>query len=223
MRTRILAAAAAAVLPMTGCGTTPDVSVVDRPAPAVSEARQATSPWSVHRVQGWEVESYDSLDGLVGGADLVAVGTVTDVGPGPRWVESEGGETMVSEISAYTVELTEVLSGRPVGAVPGEITVEFGPDEPSTAARRRSLVGESALFVLRRKGAAIPAIGRLDPVPTEFDREVYRVVNSTGLIDDADGVALLPLGDPHQPWAEDLASASYAEALALVRAAAATS
>ncbi|GAA4760000.1 hypothetical protein GCM10023350_52730 [Nocardioides endophyticus] len=178
-----------------------------------------SSPWAVHYINGWEVESYGSLASLVRSADLVALGTVVAVKPGPTWVESEGDETMTSEITAYTVELTDVLSGKPVGSTPGRITLEFGPNSPDAVEGRTAVVGESSLFILRRKGAPIPSIGRLEPMKQDFAREVYRVVNSMGVIADVDGAAALPLGDPDQAWAEELERGSFAEALEHVRAA----
>ena len=187
------------------------------------EQEQESSPWAVHRIDGWEIESYDSLARLVDAADLVALGTVVDVRPGPRWVESEGDETVTSKITAYTVELTEVLSGEPVGETADRITLEFGPATrelgPDAVESRAAVVGESSLFILRRKGAPIPSIGRREPMKQDFAREVYRVVNSIGVIDDADGAAHLPLGEPGQPWAESLERGSYADAVARVRTA----
>lgn len=223
MRIPIRPVAAAAVLCLlSACGEVTNETGRSADAPARSSAETKSepesNPWAVHRIDGWEVEWYDSLAHLVHAADLIALGTVVDVHPGPRWVEAEGGETVTSEISAYTVKLTDVLSGKPVGPIDGEITLEFGPDSPDAVESRAAVVGESSLFILRRKGAPIPSIGRLEPMKQDFPREVYRVVNSVGVIDDVDGAAALPLGEPDQAWAERLERGSYAGAVTQVRA-----
>jgi hypothetical protein len=229
-----LATAAVALMLLTACGTVtgenirsvglsaPSSVATDGPAldtGAGVGTEKESNPWAIHYINGWEVESYDSLARLLDSADLVAVGTVIGVKPGPTWVESEGDETMTSEITAYTVELTDVLTGKPVGSRAGQITLEFGPNSPDAVEGRTAVVGESSLFILRRKGSPIPSIGRVGPMKDELAREVYRVVNSTGVIDDVDGAAALPLGDPDQAWAEDLERGSFADAVEQVRAA----
>jgi hypothetical protein len=115
-----------------------------------------TDGWIVHPPPRREVESYDSLADMVTSADLVAVGTVIGVKPGLTWVETDGDETMVSEITAYAAELTDVLSGKPVGSTSDRITLEFGPNSPDAVAGGTAIVGESSPFILRRKGVAIP-------------------------------------------------------------------
>jgi hypothetical protein len=229
-----LATAAVTLMLLTPCGnvtgenihsaglSAPSSVATDSPAldtGAGVGTEKESRPWAIHYINGWEVESYNSLARLVDSADLVALGTVMAVKPGPTWVESEGDETTTSEITAYTVELTDVLSGKPVGSTTGQITLELGPNSPDAVEGRTAVVGESSLFILRRKGAPIPSIERLEPMKDELAREVYRVVNSTGVIDDVDGAADLPLGDPDQAWAEDLERGSFADAVSQVRSA----
>lgn len=217
--------AMATIIPLliSGCGTGTDetdrsmhdASKNDRMVATVQES----SPWGIHQITGWEVESYGSLRGQTASADLVAVGTVVDAKPGRIWVESEGQETMTSEMTEYTVELREILAGKPVGPSSDQITLEFGPSAPTSAGERNAMLGTTSLFILRRKGASIPAIGRLSTMKDEYAREVYRVVNSTGLIDEVGGEAVLPLGQTDQAWSKELDKGTFAEAVRQVRVA----
>lgn len=222
-----LATAATMLLLVSACGGLTDEAnrLADPSAQSSSKADhsvdpgQERNPWAIHQITGWEVEWYDSLPSLTDSADLVAVGTVTDARPGRTWVESEGDETMTSEMTVYTVELGEILGGKPVGPTSGEITLEFGPNTPSAVEERTAVVGETSLFILRRKGAPIPSIERLEPMKDEFAREVYRVVNSAGLIDEVNGAAELPLGEADQAWSAELERGSFADVVERVRAA----
>lgn len=156
----------------------------------------ADNPWSQLRYEGsYEVETYDGLGGTVRSASVSVLGTVSDVRPGEVLIDSDGTEEMRYQSVVVSVSVDEVLSGA-IGADSASIDVEFGPYAEEDLAENNfdELVGQQSIYLLRLKGEGVPREGIAEN-PELMQRSVYRVVNSTGLLDDADGSVEAPLAE----------------------------
>jgi hypothetical protein len=96
-----------------------------------------------------ELYQFDSIPVMVATADLVAVGTVTDVREGQLVGDPEAG----LQLTEVTLRLGEVMKGDPTTR-----TIRLEIDDATTGAPSWLLAGEQSVFFLQRKtdGAASP-------------------------------------------------------------------
>lgn len=155
-----------------------------------------TNPWSVLSfAAGYEVESYAQLEGATRSATVSVLGTVTDVALGRQFVETDGREEMRSQMVTLVVSVDQVLTGQ-VKDGSQTVQVEFGPFDQGDLdlAKFEALIGEQSVYLLRQKGTGIP--GRTGVDKQEVARNVYRVINSQGLLDeDTEGTVDAPVAE----------------------------
>lgn len=177
-------------------------------------AAPVANPWAPFSFDGaYEVEHYNSLRGTVRSATVALLGTVTDVAPGPATEDSDGRETLRYRSVLVEVAVAQVLSGA-VADGTDTVRVEFGPYAEEDLARYRNLVGQRSVFLLRLKGSGM-AEQQVAPDDETLARNVYRLVNSTGLLDESDGVVEVPLADRNE-IVDDLAGDSFDATVARV-------
>lgn len=193
--TTVAIAAAAAVL-----GTAAGQALVGQPhaaAPTGSTSGQvAPSPWTKFSYEGaFEVERYDQLGVTVRSATVSVLGTVTDVQAGDVLVDSDGKEEMRYQSVVVNVAVNEVLSGAVTDGT-SSVHVEFGPfaEEDLASMSFDDLIGQQSIYLLRLKGSSVDSQG-ITADPALMKRNMYRVVNSTGLLDDVGGVVEAPLAE----------------------------
>lgn len=193
--TTVAIAAAAAVL-----GTAAGQALVGQPhaaAPTGSTSGQvAASPWTKFSYEGaFEVERYDQLGVTVRSATVSVLGTVTDVQAGDVLIDSDGKEEMRYQSVVVNVAVDEVLSGAVTDGT-SSVDVEFGPfaEEDLASMSFDDLIGQQSIYLLRLKGSGVDSQG-ITPDPALMKRNMYRVVNSTGLLDEVGGVVEAPLAD----------------------------
>ncbi|QYJ05242.1 hypothetical protein KUV85_06080 [Nocardioides panacisoli] len=224
------ASAALAAIVLAGCGTsapTADApSAGGEPSPSrtstTSEGEHGesvTSPWTVFRTAGNEVEHYDSLRGMIGKANATALGTVEDVEPIVLGEEREGNAVETYVNVSYTVRIDEFMGGELASAEDGTFRLEFGPVDPADYdAIAEQMVGDQAWFALRRWGSDVPRDVWSEADRAAHERGAYRIVNSQGLVDDAGSAASFAVnGDRPEPWMADIESEGFDEFLAMAR------
>lgn len=216
--TTVTIAAAAAVL-----GTAAGQAIVENPhatTPTDSTSGQVVAtPWSKFSYEGaFEIERYAGLGSTVRSATVSALGTVTDVQPGDVLVDSDGKEEMRYQSVVVSVAVDEVLSGA-VSDGGNSLDVEFGPfaEEDVATMSFDDLIGQQSIFLLRLKGSGVDSQG-ITAVPAQMKRNMYRVVNSTGLLDDVAGLIQAPLADG-KGFVGDLEGLPFDETVARVDAA----
>ena len=195
--TTVTITAAAAVL-----GTVAGQALVGQPHAAAPKdstfAVAAANPWSKFSYEGaYEVEKYDGLRGTVRSANVSVLGTVTDAQPGDVLVDSDGKEEMRYRSVVVSIAVDRVLSGTVTDGT-SSVSVEFGPfaEEDLASTSFDDLIGQQSVFLPRLKGSRVDGEG-IAADPSQMRRNVYRVVNSTGLLDDVGGVVEAPLADGH--------------------------
>lgn len=213
--TTVTIAAAAAVL-----GTAAGPALVGQPQAAApndsTPALAAANPWSKFSYEGaFEVEKYDGLRGTVRSATVSVLGTVTDVRPGEVLVDSDGKEEMRYQSVVVNVAVDAVLSGTVTDGT-SSVDVEFGPfaEEDLASTSFDDLIGQQSIFLLRLKGSSVESEGIIAD-PSQMKRNMYRVVNSTGLLDDVGGVVEAPLADGYG-FVADLEGQPFDETVAKV-------
>lgn len=157
---------------------------------------QAVNPWSQLSYEGaYEVENYEALRGTVRSATVSVLGTVTSVRPGEVIVDSDGDEEMRYQSVIGSVDVDDVLSGA-VADGTESVSVEFGPfaEEDLDSTNFTDLIGQQSIYFLRLKGSGVDSEG-IAPDSEVLERNVYRVINSTGLLDNAGGVVEAPLAE----------------------------
>lgn len=157
------------IMALGGCGGGSDGdAVVSRDA------------WAPLRVEGSEVEWFESVEDIADAADLVVVGHVSEVAPGRVIDDADDPAAGSVGFVDVTVDVAEVLSGE----LPGDgesVTVEFfapAVEGEDAVDELDELVnsGDLVLF-LRDKGKGIDGV---DPLPEE--RGLWRIVNSHALV-----------------------------------------
>jgi len=170
-----------------------------RPVVLGDDHRLAASPWS-GGVLATELESYATLGQLTDAADAVVLGTVQAVDAGRVFGDPERDPLPVA---AVTVAVDQLLAG----------------DLPSQHAR--SLIVEVPLFDgagrLADLQAALLGSDTVLFLRAKVDGDFYRLVTLDAAITDAGGAAVVP-GESAVPGIPS--GASFADAVALVRAAA---
>lgn len=133
-------------------------------------------------------EYYTSLRQMARTATATIVGEVEEVQPGRTVGEAPDDLWSTVVVSVRVTRVVAVGTTAGAGIEVGDVVpVEFGPVEPETASEPAltSIVGDVALFFLRRKGEAVAEFG-ISEVPEEQARGWYRLVSPQGLyVDDA--------------------------------------
>lgn len=133
--------------------------------------------------------SYDSLAGMVKGADIVALGRIVRAEPGrvEGKTEPDGWADRVYYVYV-TVEVERVIAGQ----VPGsEVVVQFISPDPSTfAAQLRAFPSERALFFLNDLVRSLTDGGRRTPDPELAKLQgIYEWTVPGSVVRNMDGVA----------------------------------
>lgn len=194
--------------------------------------------WSELLVNASEVEQFGSVVDLAQGADLVVVGSISDVGVGRTW----GSEDPTDRLTAVVLHLKvdEVLQGSLPPRTDGFVSVER---EVMTVERRTEIrvdgdnlqfsdrepvatPGERAVWFLRVRNDAGTEIV---PAETSYAGDIsFRLVNSSSVVvDGRDGVEL-PLsaasisehdhsGLPEDALAAELRALDFESLMELVR------
>jgi hypothetical protein len=125
--------------------------------------------YSILRIEGDEVESFDSLKAMAKGADTVAVGTLKSFGVS-RTIQSDAVQDSIVYGKA-TLQVTKQVAGKPVAAeVPVEFLLPYSPDEASRRAGEFNAAipkGDVLVFLRAKRGPG--------------EAGLYRLVNSEGL------------------------------------------
>jgi hypothetical protein len=171
------------------CGGLAAAVVVGLGACGGSSADSAGAPsrdaWEPLRVQGTDMEWFDSVEDMADASDVVVVGKIAEFAPGRSFEIPDPAAGPVQFLDV-TIEVDEVLSGElPAGET---VVVEFAPpllsaeEDPYDMDELNALVdqGELVLF-LRDKGTSI---GGVEPLPEE--EGLLRLVNSYALVTETD-------------------------------------
>lgn len=197
--------------------TSTGTSLREPPSGTNAAATPATASTAWHNLApngAEEVEHFETLAEMADTTDVVVTGTVTAAEPGRVIVDSAPVEDgLAYQYLTVTVDVQDDLAD----ASRAQYTVEFGPyvaNDLAQAAWPADLVGDTGIFVLRRKGSANPDTGA-PKVAAEFALNAYRLVSGQGLLLDDGGQVAAPLADeagfPHH-----LEGADYADVVARV-------
>jgi len=154
--------------------------------------------WRVaNSVNGIDAETYDSLEGMTQAADVVAVGVLEDVTRGrtfvaDREIAARIGDPYYDEAFAYyalaNLRVREVVVGDS-SLVGSTLPVEIFA---SQRGKLEQLLAQPALdtglFFLRSKGAEARALG-FSNAAQQAEQPYFRLVTSTALVRDFDGIA----------------------------------
>lgn len=142
-------------------------------------------------VRGVEAEHYKSLDGMRVGAEVVVLGTITDVDSSREFGGVSDAEPV--RLAALTVNVEEVLSGR-LASNEASILLEVTlPGARSISELTSLMPRERAVFFLRNKGTEVSGWG-WPPDRIEAERPFYRLASSQGLLREFDNVVRPPEG-----------------------------
>lgn len=168
--------------------------------------------------------NYPTLADMVKDSDLIVLGSMAGVSPGP---DSVAGQSLTNYMLTVTVHVDRVIYGKmPDGTatVPVAVFLGVGPTDeqnpyaPQIANRAASIPMERGVFVLQNLAAYY---GRFDPTASErYDPTVYQVASLQGLIRDDAGTAWVSDQAPGD-WAASIAGRPFSTALAETTAAAA--
>jgi len=139
------------------------------------------------RLEGLQVESYDSLGEMAREADAVVRGTVIAVQPGRTFGDPAGAPL---HYAAATIRVTDVLVGALRDDDAAELTLEVPLfDGPASLGEvEASLAGGEGVFFLRNKAESARRAG-LSPSEQQMDAGYYRLVVFGAVIGNDAGVA----------------------------------
>lgn len=147
--------------------------------------------WRLLAFEGVEAEHYKSLDGMRVGAEVVVLGTITDVDSSREFGGVSDAEPV--RLAALTVNVEEVLSGR-LASNEASILLEVTlPGARSISELTSLMPRERAVFFLRNKGTEVSGWG-WPPDRIEAERPFYRLASSQGLLREFDNVVRPPEG-----------------------------
>lgn len=151
--------------------------------------------WEPLRLQGSEVEWYDSVEEMADAADLVVVGSLAGFEPGRELTLADPAAGSVIFVNAV-FDVAETLSGD--ASADEELVVEFVTPIASTAEvpayidELTTLVGTRDVVLFLRDKAT--SVGGLEPLPEE--EGLLRIVNSYGLVTETAEMPVdVPLGE----------------------------
>ena len=202
-----------------GIGTQPRSTAAQTPGTAVEES----TPVDYASLDADEAENFASLRELAGSADLVVLGTVVGIEPGPI----EGSGEVQIATARLLVEVREVLRGQASAVTKGQVRVGVVLGEPRDAVKLEqgllvSLPQGDAIWVLRSLDAFYPGVYRLvtlgsivEPAPDGTARSAwYRGLArrvSAGQLDAASAAS------PIEQLAIDLSQVSFDQAIEIAR------
>jgi len=190
-------------------------------APGAQETNVSASPytpvdfWAGVAPGGFNDEHYDSLDQMTKAADLVMVGTVTQIRQDPS--RHTGLSPSDGAFAQLDFNVEEVLSGAPQVSSSGAIIVELFMTDPGQYDRfSAGLPTERVLIFLRNKAVEAKQNGWPDEGP-DTGHLYYRVVSDQGIVRDVDGLAVAP--DDEGGFLSDINLKTFDEVVAAIRGA----
>jgi hypothetical protein len=166
----VLAAAAIAIVP-SSCGAPVDQATTDTAEVAGNRPGSTTAPTPAAEESTAvdyaspdldEVENFVSFKALAGSADLVVLGSVAGVEPGPV----EGADEVQTATARLLVQPSDVLRGDKGAITEGQVRVAVVLGDPRDAVKleqglRASLPQGDAIWVLRSLDDVYPGVYRL--------------------------------------------------------------
>ena len=142
-----------------------------------------------------EAETYESYEAMARLADAVVLGRIEAVRPGRSWLAEEGPSDDYDLYVTYAdakIVIDDVLANAGKLDLGAQVVIEFTVQRPEDAGIvGRLLPVERGIFFLREKGREAERLG-LPKSVVDAERGRYRLVNSAGVVHDANAVVWLP-------------------------------
>ena len=225
----MFAASACTALPGASPTMSPSEEVPPTPttAPSTAPSETATAVETMAPGDFWsyvggvdQVETYDSLDAIIGAADLIVITEIVDVREGRQIEFPESGETMyMAELRA---RVTDVLQGTPVtpsdegDTIIVEKSYGFSPAPDRLSLLEASAPSSRVVLFLVNKAADAVRHG-FEPDAAYAGEEFYLLLRGDqAAIRDEQGTAKIGPGESTPEWVDDLDGRSFDEVVSMI-------